>query len=43
MLASMSKVVQIKELSYELEFWALHGLWTRPGQCEDRGQVPVRA
>jgi hypothetical protein len=35
MLASMSKVAQIIELSYELEFWALRGLWTRLGPSED--------
>jgi hypothetical protein len=39
MLDSMSKVAQIIELSYELDFGALRGLWTRPGQSEDRGQV----
>jgi hypothetical protein len=39
MLASMSKVAQIIELSYKLDFLAPRGLWLRPGQSEDRGQV----
>jgi hypothetical protein len=33
----MSKFAQI--LSYELDLWALRGLWTRQGKFEDRGQV----
>jgi hypothetical protein len=32
MLASISKVAQKIELSYEPHFWALGGLWTRPCQ-----------
>jgi hypothetical protein len=32
-LASISKVAQIIELSYELFLGALCGLWTRPGQA----------
>jgi hypothetical protein len=32
MLTSMSKVAQIKEVLFELEFRALRGLWTSPGQ-----------
>jgi hypothetical protein len=36
MLASMSQVVQIIQLSYEPDFWALDGLWTHLGPSEDR-------
>jgi hypothetical protein len=43
MLANMSKVAQIIELSYELKKnfggGALRCLWTRPGHSEVRGQV----
>jgi hypothetical protein len=39
MLASLSKDAPTIYISYELYFWALYDLWTRPGQSEDRGQV----
>jgi hypothetical protein len=40
MLASrMSKVAQIIDLSYNSNFLALRGLWTRPGQSEHGVQV----
>jgi hypothetical protein len=39
MLASTSNVAQIIELSYEFDVLALRGLWARPGQSKDRGQV----
>jgi hypothetical protein len=36
---SVPKIAQIIELSYEPVLWALCGLWTHPGQYEDRRQV----